>query len=128
MVKGPQRALGGEHYSELEARARELVAAGRGRELIQVPGWWYVLSAESLIDRFTTMPDILTLAPKIACPVLYIRGDREMMHAYPAEAFCGAAGGPCDVEIVPDCDHFYKGREHEITARVVSWLAKRFPQ
>jgi hypothetical protein len=36
-----------------------LVAAGRGRELMLVPGWWYVISAESFLDRTTEMPDAI---------------------------------------------------------------------
>ena len=54
-----------------------LVAAGRGRELMLVPGWWYVISAESFLDRMTEMPDVLELAPTIRCPTLFIRGDEE---------------------------------------------------
>ena len=32
------------------------------------------------------MPDILALAPTIACPVLYVRGSQEPRDVYPAEA------------------------------------------
>jgi hypothetical protein len=42
-----------------------------------VPGWWYVISAESFLDRMTEMPDVLELAPTIRCPTLFIRGDEE---------------------------------------------------
>src|SRR5207245_1456609 len=37
----------GEHVEEFAARARELMKAGRGRELMLMPGWWYAISAES---------------------------------------------------------------------------------
>jgi pimeloyl-ACP methyl ester carboxylesterase len=123
LTKRAQRALAGEHFDEIFNSARELVAAGRGRELIKVPGWWYVLSAESLVDRFTTMPDILELAERITCPVLYLRGDREPRDAYPAEDFKARAGGRCDVEIVSQCDHFYVGREPVVESLVSKWLA-----
>ncbi len=76
-----------------------------------MPGWWYVISAESFLDRMTEMPDILELAPRVRCPVLYLRGDQESAETYPAEAFQARAGGPCEVQIIPDCDHFYNGRE-----------------
>jgi alpha/beta superfamily hydrolase len=33
-------------------------------------------------------------------------------------------GGPCDVEIVPDCDHFYVGREQAVSEIVVRWLKR----
>ncbi len=36
-----------------------------------------------------------------------------------------ARGGPCTVKIVPDCDHFYNGREDAIGDRFV--VAQRRP-
>ena len=65
---------------------------------------------------------MLALAPRITCPVLYIRGDKEPAHIYPAEEFAARAGGRCDVRIVKDCDHFYGGREDTISAIVTDWL------
>ena len=113
-----------ERIEEFNARARELVAAGRGRELMLMPGWWYAISAESYLDRLTETPDGIALAPTIKCPTLYLRGDKESRENYPAEDFRAHGGGPCDVEIIPDCDHFYNGREEAIQAIVSSWLAK----
>ena len=113
-----------ERIEEFNARARELVAAGRGRELMLMPGWWYAISAESYLDRLTETPDGIALAPTIKCPTLYVRGDKESRENYPAEDFRAHGGGPCDVEIIPDCDHFYNGREEAIQAIVSSWLAK----
>ena len=116
--------LAGDRLEEITARAAALVQAGRGRELILLPGWWYVASAESFLDLLTELPDTLELAPRIACPVLYLRGDREPRDLYPAEAFQRRAAGPCTVEIVPDCDHFYVGREDAVAATVSAWLAR----
>jgi hypothetical protein len=93
--------LAGDRLDEITAQARALVAAGRGRELMLVPSWWYIISAESFLGRMTEMPDVLELAPKIYCPRLFIRGDEESPETYPAERFQERAGGPCDVEIVP---------------------------
>ena len=87
-----------------------------------LPGWWYVSSAESFLE-LENCPDILELAPKVTCPTLYLRGDKEPRELYPAEEFARRAGAACTVEIVPDCDHFYVRREAEVTARVVRWLA-----
>ncbi len=113
-----------DRVEEFTARAKELVASGRGRELMLMPGWWYAISAESFLDRLTEMPDGLALAPTIKCPTLYVRGDKESRENYPAEDFRTRAGGPCDVKIVPDCDHFYNGREEAIQAIVSSWVAE----
>jgi pimeloyl-ACP methyl ester carboxylesterase len=106
------------------AEARALVAAGRGRTLMLMPGWWYVITAESFLDRLTEMPDVLALAPRIACSVLFLRGDQESPLAYPAEEFCRRAGGPAEAVVLPGCDHFYRGREALVAETVASWLAR----
>ncbi len=113
-----------DRIEEFTARARELVASGRGRELMLMPGWWYAISAESYLDRLTETPEGIALAPRVKCPVLYLRGDQEPRANYPIEDFKARAGGPCTVEIIPDCDHFYNGREGAIQSIVSSWLAK----
>jgi pimeloyl-ACP methyl ester carboxylesterase len=114
----------GERVEEFAARAREMVQAGRGRELMLMPGWWYAISAESFLDRLTETPDTLELAPRVRCPSLFIRGDKEPREQYPGEEFRARSGGPCTVEIVPDCDHFYNGREEAVRTIVSSWLEK----
>ena len=122
-ASGTERLFAVDRLDELTARARDLVDAGRGRELMFMPGWWYVISAESFLDRIKTVPDTLALAPEIRCPVLCIRGDKEDIDRYPAEEFQRTAGGPCAVEIVANCDHFYNGREDTVAEIVSSWLA-----
>jgi pimeloyl-ACP methyl ester carboxylesterase len=122
-----QMALAGEGYGATMARAQALVAAGRGKELMTVPNWWYVISAESYVDRFTTLPDILTLAPTIMCPVLYVRGSLEPADVYPAEGYAERAGGPCEVAIVAG-DHFYNGIEDDVCGVVSAWLDKTLPE
>jgi pimeloyl-ACP methyl ester carboxylesterase len=114
--------MAADQLEALTATARSLVAAGRGRELMMMPGWWYVISAESFLDRLTEAPDILELAPQITCPVLYVRGAEENPDVYPAEAFQARAGGPCDLAILPDCDHFYRGREEAVIQSITSRL------
>ena len=114
-----------DRIEEFTARARQLVASGRSRELMLMPGWWYAISAESYLDRLTETPDGLALAPTIKCPTLYVRGDKELRENYPAEDFRARAGGTCDVEIVPDCDHFYNGKEEHVAGTVASWLAEK---
>jgi pimeloyl-ACP methyl ester carboxylesterase len=116
--------LGGERIAEVEATARRMVAEGRGGELMLLPGWWWVITAESYLDYCSALPDVLALAPRIKCPVLYIRGDQEPAHIYPAEEFAARAGGPCEVRIVENCDHFYGGRENTITGIVTGWLQR----
>ena len=125
---GPEKLFAQDRQAEFEARARELVAANRGRELLLMPGWWYAISAESFLDRITTVPDTIALAPQIRCPVLAIRGDREDRDRYPAEEFQARCGGPCTVHIIPDCDHFYVGREAEVLNITTAWLGQTLQQ
>src|SRR5262249_43819038 len=65
--------MAGKHFDEVSARARELVAAGAGSELMQVPGWWWIISAQTFVDYLDVCPDILELAPQVRCPVLFLR-------------------------------------------------------
>ncbi len=113
-----------DRLAEITAQAEAMVAAGRGRDLLLMPGWWYVISAESFLDRMTAMPDVLALAPRITCPVLYIRGDQESPLTYPAETFCARAGGPAEAVVLPECDHFYRGREDLVAETVAAWLSR----
>jgi pimeloyl-ACP methyl ester carboxylesterase len=119
--------LGGDRLDALTAQAREMIAAGRGRELMLLPGWWYVVSAESFIDLQTNLPDVLALAPRIACPTLYLCGDEEPTDLYPAAAFAERAAGKVTVEIVDRCGHFYVGREAAVTEQVTRWLDATHP-
>jgi len=114
--------LAQDRVEEFTDQAKRRVQAGKGRELMLLPGWWYVLSAESFLE-LANCPDILELAPRIRCPVLYVRGDREPRDLYPAEEFARRCAGPCTVEIVRDCDHFYAGRETAVSGIVCRWLA-----
>lgn len=111
-----------DRLTELTAQAEAMVAQGRGRELMLLPDWWWVISAESFLDRSLNTPDILEDAPNVRCPTLYLRGDKEPRDVYPAEAFAARAGAPCEVRIVPDGDHFYTGHETSVTAEIADWL------
>ena len=116
--------LGGDRTAEFRTQALAMVAEGRGDDLMLLPGWWYVLTANSYLDRLSTMPNTVATAPQISCPTFYVRGDLELRDAYPAEDFCAAAGGPCDVEIVENCDHYYNDREDVISDLVAGWLKR----
>jgi len=113
-----------DRLDEVTAEAQKLVAAGRGDELILLPGWWRVVSAATFVDLLSELPDILALAPAIRCPVLYLRGDQEPAGLYPAADFRARAAGVCTIEIVPGCGHFYVGREEAVAATVAGWLAR----
>lgn len=124
-INSAQGLLLKDRYDELVAQARRLVADGRGRELMLLPGWWWVMSAESLCDRLDTIPDLVELAPRIRCPTLFLKGRDEPEAAYPARAFAERSGGPCEVLELADCDHWYTTKEAEVAHAVTGWLAQR---
>jgi len=114
---------GGKKTPELIAKAEKMIAEGRGDELMLLPAWIFITTAKSYIDR-QSLPDTVETASQITCPVLYIRGDLERRDSYPAEDFAENCAGPCDVEIVASCDHFYNDCEEVIINLVSSWLKK----
>ena len=114
--------LAGDRLAELSQRARELVAAGLGEELMLLPGWWYAITARTFVDLEENQPVLLDNATRISCPVLYLRGDQEDVEMYPAERFAEVAKGPVDVRILDDCDHFYTGHEQTVGRMVAGWL------
>lgn len=116
--------LAGDKLDELSRAAHALVAEGRPRELMLLPGWWYVTSAASFVDMEEGAPRLLDAAGDIRCPVLFLRGELEDPDLYPAEKFARLAGGPVDVRIIPGSDHFYSGLESEVGALVGQWLSE----
>ena len=104
--------------------AEALIAAGKPRQLMLIPAWWWVISARTFLDRLTNAPDLVENAKRIQCPVLFIRGDQEPKENYPAERFAENCAGPCEVVIVPNCDHFYVGAEERVAKIVTGWLIR----
>jgi pimeloyl-ACP methyl ester carboxylesterase len=104
--------------------AQELLAAGNPRQLMLLPTWWYVISARTFMDRLTNVPNLVENAARIRCPVLFIRGDQEPVNNYPAERFKENCSGPCDIAIIPNCDHFYVGAEGQVAKTVTEWLSR----
>ena len=58
--------MAGKRFDKFSARARELVAAGAGSELMQVPGWWWIISAQTFVDYLDVCPDIWSWRHKCA--------------------------------------------------------------
>ena len=56
--------------------------------------------------------------------MLFIRGDQEPKENYPAEKFAKNCPSPCEVAIIPNCDHFYVGAEDKVSKIVTEWLKK----
>jgi pimeloyl-ACP methyl ester carboxylesterase len=114
--------MAADHLEELTAEARSMVAAGRGKELLRVPGWWYILSADSFVDYLENTPDILEAAPRITCPVLYVVGETEPEARYPMSAFAERCAGPVTTVRLEGCGHFYTGFEEHVAGIISDWL------
>jgi pimeloyl-ACP methyl ester carboxylesterase len=120
----PSRYTINEKPDELVREAQQWLAAGKPRQLMLISTWWYVISARTFMDRATNVPNLVENAKRITCPVLFVRGDQEPPANYPAEAFKQNCAGPCEVAIVPDCDHFYVGAEDQVGTIVAEWLSR----
>jgi pimeloyl-ACP methyl ester carboxylesterase len=116
----------GERYDELVAQAERMAARGDEDELIELPGWWWVISARSLLDRLQALPDLLELARSVRCPTLFLTTTSDPEAAYPARAFAASASAECDIAEF-ECDHWYNGKDSEVAGAVADWLARRRP-
>ena len=117
---------------DVAQRARAMVAEGKEKELLPLPMWPWIMSAESVVDP---------LRPDAAIPL------DELLARYrgPLLVFCGAAGHDARLlpgaraafdrssspgkrlELLEGCDHFYVGFEERVVALLKGWLAKRVP-
>ena len=113
-----------EKTDEQTREAEALVAAGKSRQLMLIPAWWWVISARTFLDRLTNAPDLVENAKRIRCPVLFVRGDQEPVENYPAERFKENCSGACEIAIIPNCDHFYVGAEKKVAEVVSDWLSR----
>jgi dienelactone hydrolase len=116
-----------DRLDELTATAKTMVAEGRGRDLLLLPGWWWVISAEAFLDYASGVPDTVENAARIHCPTLVLRGDQERDDIYPTDAFAAKAISPCTVRVLADCNHFYTGHEDALAALVTEWIVTHLP-
>ena len=120
----PSRFTINEKTDDSIQEAQKLLAAGKPRQLMLIPAWWWVISARTFMDRLTNAADLVENAKRIRCPVLFVRGDQEPMANYPAEKFQEKCSGPCEIVIIPNCDHFYVGAEEKVAKSVTEWLSR----
>jgi pimeloyl-ACP methyl ester carboxylesterase len=117
--------MASDRFDEITADARALVAAGEGATLLLVPGWWYVISAQTYVEFLDHCPDILDDAGEIPCPTLFIRDSSEPPDLYPAEGVAERSPHPVTIRILDVGGHYYIGGDRVVTETVVEWLAGR---
>lgn len=119
--------MAADRYEVITAQARELVAAGDGDQLMLVPGWWYVISANTYVEFLDNCPDIVELAGAIPCEALFIRSEEEPAEVYPAEEVAKHSPHPVTIEVRDVGGHYYSGHEQAVSEIVTAWLGERIP-
>jgi hypothetical protein len=105
--------------------AQALTAAGKPRQLMLIPAWWWVGHLGAYISR-PAYQRAGSSRERQANPMpgaFYSRRSGAK-RKYPAERFKENCAGPCEVVIVPNCDHFYVGAEERVSKIVTDWLVE----
>lgn len=117
---------------ELLRCARKMVAEGRGRELLLLPEWPWVISAAAALDPLTPglVIPLSDLAEHYVGPLLVVCGDGEHDARLVPIARAAHARSPSRakrLEVLEGCDHFYVGFEERVTALIRKWLEAHVP-
>jgi pimeloyl-ACP methyl ester carboxylesterase len=126
---------GSELFQKWILRSEELVAAGRGDELMEVefpfPTWITAASYRNKYgpeDRYDWLP----LVDRILVPTLLLYGERELNDN---SAFYGlwddvtratAGRSNFEIDIVKNADHFYSGVNRQTSDTLSGWIVKCF--
>lgn len=108
---------------EALAQARDLVAAGRGHQLLPLSSWYYAISAASLIERAADSPDQWEKSlAALPCPVLMIWGEKESRHELWTDIAHRARKPDLRWRSLPDCEHHFIGHEDTVTRDVTAFV------
>jgi pimeloyl-ACP methyl ester carboxylesterase len=117
---------------EVLARARAMVVEGRGRELLLLPAFPWVISASAAVDPFTPglVIPLENLTARYLGPLLVFCGDAEQdprMVSAARSAFEHSRSRVKHLEVLEGCGHFYVGFEDRVTALMRGWLEVYVP-
>lgn len=114
------------------AAVRQLVADGKGEQLLDTSYQRRYISAQTYLDRYERMLGAGGTAAdlaRVAVPLLIVYatgegGTPELL----ADLQTRAASAPrCDTYLVQDADHDYHGKEAAVAAHLASWLDDALP-
>ena len=114
------------------ARARAMVAEGRGRKLLALPVFPWIISASVAVDPFTPglVVPLADLAERYLGPLLVFCGDAEQDRRMVSAARTAYERSPSRakrLETLEGCGHFYVGFEERVTALMREWLEAHVP-
>jgi pimeloyl-ACP methyl ester carboxylesterase len=108
------------------ARARQLVAAGWGHELIPLRSWYFGVSAHSLLERASEPVDHFETALGASrTPVLMIWGSGEDRHDLWSSMYDRCTVPDKECLVLPTADHYYRGHEQSIAAALAGFVLSR---
>ncbi len=126
-------------------KARRLVEAGRGDELMPLPNRSFpsYISAATMLDQAQTPVELLDFfgegggtagIARLGCPVLAFFGTRGDVGGPPElELVRSASGrlslGPLriDTSMIEGADHMYTGEEDQVARTIADWIARAVP-
>ena len=114
-------------FEQLMAQAEEMVAQGKGEELIRAwtSGAMGIFSARTYVAKYGKheINDVRPYAGRLGCPYLVIAGGAEhpFFPRY-AKELTEAGGANATCKIVPGSDHFYFGHASEVIEIIAEWL------
>jgi pimeloyl-ACP methyl ester carboxylesterase len=113
-------------------RAQAMVAEGRGKDLLLLPEFPWIISAAAAVHPRTPglVIPLADLVERYRGPFLVVCGDGEHDHRLVSVAQTAHAHSPSPakrLEILKGCDHFYVGFEECVTGLIRGWLEAHVP-
>jgi pimeloyl-ACP methyl ester carboxylesterase len=121
------RAMEQPEFKRLMAQAEEMVAQGKGEEILWAPasGAMAMFCARTYVNKYGKHEnnDVRPHAGRLGCPHLAIAGGAEhpFFPEY-AKELAEASGANGTYRIVPGSNHFYDKHEPEVIEMITHWL------
>ena len=121
------RAMEQPEFKRLMAQAEEMVAHGKGEEILWAPasGAMAMFCARTYVNKYGKHEnnDVRPHAGRLGCPHLAIAGGAEhpFFPEY-AKELAEASGANGTYRIVPGSNHFYDKHEPEVIEMITHWL------
>jgi pimeloyl-ACP methyl ester carboxylesterase len=121
------RAMEQPEFKQLMAQAEEMVAQGKGEEILWAPasGAMGMFCARTYLNKYGKHEnnDVRPHAGRLGCPHLAIAGGAEhpFFPEY-AKELAEASGANGTYSIVPGSNHFYDKHEPEVIEMITHWL------